>query len=152
MRRVQYEYVHESAVIIRTACLSDAAERCKMYRYAAMYRGEWRIPQWMRFDERFEKELKRAEEFDSYIVMVVEGTVEEARQYCYKSPKHRRPNIDYSLHNLRGFLIQFARNFQVLFCDNRFEAQDMTKRILYFGEYIKNCDLQYGLDQRKARV
>lgn len=102
--------------------------------------------------ERFEKELKRAEEFDSYIVMVVEGTVEEARQYCYKSPKHRRPNIDYSLHNLRGFLIQFARNFQVLFCDNRFEAQDMTKRILYFGEYIKNCDLQYGLDQRKARV
>ena len=59
MRRVQYEYVHESAVIIRTACLSDAAERCKMYRYAAMYRGEWRIPQWMRFDERFEKELNK---------------------------------------------------------------------------------------------
>jgi hypothetical protein len=96
--------------------------------------------------DRFEKELKRAEEFDSYVVMVVEGSLEDINKFIYTTPKHRRPNLDYSLHNLRKLLIDYAKSFQVLFCNGRAEAEDLTKRILYFGEHVKNCDLQYFLN------
>lgn len=95
---------------------------------------------------RFEKELNRCKEFNSYIVMVVEGELSDIEYYVENFPKSNKPNLSFSLHNLRRFLIEYADIFQVVFCKDKESAKDMTQRILFFGEKIKNCDLQYFLD------
>lgn len=102
--------------------------------------------------DRFENELKRASKFQSYIIMVVEGTISDVEKHVEKLNKNRRPNLSYAFHNLRRLLLDYARGFQVVFCPNRLAAQDFTQRVLFYGDFACDCDLQYFLDQHYGLV
>lgn len=95
--------------------------------------------------ERFKKELDRAKEFNSYIVMVVEGGPLELKQHVESLRKGKAPNLSFSMHNARKLLIDYANSFQIVFCKNKEQASDITQRILFFGKESIECDLQYFL-------
>lgn len=95
--------------------------------------------------ERFKRELDRAREFNSYIVMVVEGGPLELEQHVGSLRKGKAPNLSFSMHNARKLLIDYADSFQIVFCKNKKHASDITQRILFFGKESIECDLQYFL-------
>lgn len=96
--------------------------------------------------ERLQKEIDRAKDFNSYIVIVVEGSISDAYKQSRRLKKG--PNLDFAFSNVRKLLIENADNCQIVFCKNREEAQDLTSRVLFFGNEIKNCDLQNELNDR----
>jgi hypothetical protein len=95
--------------------------------------------------QRFKKELDRAKQFNSYIVMVVEGSLSDVENHVNSLKKGKRPNLSYAFHNARNLLIEYATNFQIVFCNGRDRASELAQRILFFGKEATECDLQYYL-------
>jgi len=96
--------------------------------------------------ERFKQEVERAKQFDSYLFVVVEASIKQIEQEN-ESSKHPS-KLNYIFHNLRDFLLSYPDISQIVFCDSREEANDITKRILFNGPILWDCDFQYFLDQR----
>lgn len=93
--------------------------------------------------ERFCNEIERAKSFQSFIFVVVEGTIEGIKQQNEKTKF--KTNLSYSFHNVREILRKYD-NIQFLFCNGREKGKELTQRVLYFGDELWNCDLQYYLD------
>lgn len=96
--------------------------------------------------DRFKKEIKRANDFNSFLFVVVESTVDGLEQFALKSKFHNYSN--FALHNVRDILINDYESCQFVFCQNRQEANDITRKILYHGREMWNCDLGYFLNIR----
>jgi hypothetical protein len=94
--------------------------------------------------ERFEKEVNRAVSFDSFLFIVVESTIKNIK--INNSSSRFKANLAYVFHNVRALLLKYPNNIQFVFCDGRFSAQEVTKRILYHGETLHKCDLQFFLN------
>ena len=106
--------------------------------------------------ERFKAEINRCKEFESFLFVIVEATIDEIVQ---TNVGKFQTNLSYCFHNVRDCLLENPNNLQIIFCKNRLQAQEMTKRVIYYGDELWNCDVQYFLDlknygsnQRRTRV
>ena len=106
--------------------------------------------------DRFKREMDRCVEFESFLFVVVEATIDEIVQSNIGAIK---TNLSYCFHNVKEIMLEYPSNLQIIFCKDREQAQEITKRIIYFGDELWNCDVQYFLDlknygnnQRRTRV
>ena len=98
--------------------------------------------------ERFENEIKRAEEEDAYMVILVERKLEECLAfnklpYVYK--KNTRVTPDFIFHNVRELIQKFA-HIQFLFVDGRVECVRIVKKLLLTKILKTKFDLQLAYD------
>ena len=98
--------------------------------------------------ERFENEIKRAEEEDAYMVILVERKLEECLAfnklpYVYK--KNTRVTPDFIFHNVRE-LIQKFPHIQFLFVNGRVECVRIVKKLLLTQILKTKFDLQLAYD------
>lgn len=100
--------------------------------------------------ERFERELVRAAEANSYIVVLVEEQLSRSLVFD-KLPwlsKQIRCSPDYIFGNVRE-LLQKYKNIQFLFCDGRVEMARLIPIILNNQEFCKDWDLQKLYDTKR---
>lgn len=97
--------------------------------------------------ERFEREVQRAKEADSYLVVLVEEPFDNIYEYPYRSQVRNRIKIssEVPLFHIRD-LIQRYTNLQFLFVKDRNESSRVIELIFSAGEQVKKVDLQYLWD------
>jgi hypothetical protein len=100
--------------------------------------------------ERFKREIKRAKEFDSFLFVVVESSLDSLPEYAgtNKFMKNGDRLLSFALHNVRDILINDYESCQFVFCRNTPEANEITRKILYYGREMWNCDLGYFISKR----
>lgn len=106
--------------------------------------------------DRFKDEIQRCKEFDSFLFVVVEATIDEIIE---SNDGNFKTNLSYCFHNVRECILENTGNLQFIFCKNRKQAEEVTKKILFYGNALWQCDVQYFLDlknygsyQRRTRV
>lgn len=98
---------------------------------------------------RFEKELERAKESNSYIIMLVESDINDSLGFNFlPQMKWTKTNPSHIFKNLRDLNNKF-NNFQTLFVGGRIEAAKAVIKLLSLGEIIKTQDLQYRLETKE---
>jgi len=100
--------------------------------------------------ERFEREIGRAAEANSYIVVLVEESMSRCLAFD-KLPwitKQIKASPDYIFGNVRE-LLQKYKNIQFLFCDGRLEMPKLVASILVNQDFCKDYDLQKLYDLNK---
>ena len=97
--------------------------------------------------KRFEREIIRAKEADSYLVILIEGTYEELENFPTQRQVRSkiRASIEFLARNMRELLYNYL-NIQFLFVNGRDEASRVIQKIFSAGEQIKNLDLQKEYD------
>ena len=96
--------------------------------------------------ERFKKELDRAREFNSYIFVVIESSIQKIKNNNNFGPhKHKLP---YIWHNLKKLSQDYKDCCQFIFAENRTGLKKIIPRILFHGKEIWNVDLQYFINKR----
>jgi ERCC4-type nuclease len=96
--------------------------------------------------ERFERELERAREAGYYMVVVVEGTIEEVREFNLKmSFAHINVPLEYALSRMR-MLCQTQNFLQFLFVKNREESSEAILRLFQSNGQYRKLDIQYAYD------
>lgn len=95
--------------------------------------------------ERFVKEIERANEAGSYIIILVENIIENALGF---ELKHVKVTPAHVFKNLRDILSSFD-NVQALFVNGREEATTIIKKLLQARETVKRVDLQYAYETKK---
>lgn len=100
--------------------------------------------------ERFERELARAVESNSYLVMAVEVNINDAQSFEYSyAGRHTKVTASFIFHRLRELLTSFPLNFQVVFIDGRVEMRRVIVRLFEMGDHVKHIDLQYMYETKK---
>ena len=107
--------------------------------------------------ERFRREMDRCVEFNSYMFIVAETSIDKLEDHN-KTSKFKS-NLGYLWHNVRNLIIDYPKNLQIVFAHNRAGAKKLIPLILYHGKDLWDVDLQYfidkrinGLEKRKTRV
>ena len=107
--------------------------------------------------KRFRREMDRCVEFNSYMFVVVESSIEKIEE-DNKTSKFKS-NLGYVWHNLRAMMTDYPKNIQFIFAHNRAGAKKIIPKILYYGQDLWNVDLQYyidakiyGMEQRQTAV
>jgi len=102
--------------------------------------------------DRIRDNLQLAEDMGYRIYFVVEGTPDQMEKEA-KRNKWDRTRWGYIYKNVRDVLVDYPTT-QIIFCNNRNEAQKVTRKILYYGERLWRVDLQYFLNvgKRSSRV
>jgi ERCC4 domain len=98
--------------------------------------------------ERFEREIIRAKEAKSYMIILIEESLSNAIKFnvleqIYK--KGMKVTPEYIFHHVRE-LIQKYDHIQFLFVKDREEASEMVKKIFSYGNQLKKIDVQYHYD------
>ena len=96
--------------------------------------------------ERFRREMDRCVEFNSYMFVVAETTINKLEE-DNKVSKFKS-NLGYLWHNIRNLIIDYPNNIQIIFAHSRAGAKKLIPLILYHGEAMWNVDLQYFIDER----
>ena len=107
--------------------------------------------------DRFRREMDRCVEFGSYMFVVVESSVdrleEENKFSKFKS------NLGFVWHNVRQIMLDYPKNIQFIFAENRAGTKKIIPLILHQGDKLWGVDLQYhidkkihGLGQRKTAI
>ena len=107
--------------------------------------------------DRFRREMDRCVQFDSYMFVVAETYIGKLEEHNKKSKF--KSNLAYLWHNIRGLMIDYPQNIQIIFAHNRAGTKKIIPKILYHGKDLWNVDLQYfinekinGLEQRETRI
>ena len=101
--------------------------------------------------ERFQREILRAKNVGAYLVVLVEGSMEdtgEGRGGKYLLKSYSRVNADFLFHRMRE-LTQKNDMLQFLFVKNREEASEKIETILGSDGAPRKYDLQLALDTGK---
>lgn len=106
---------------------------------------------------RFQRELDRAVESNSYVVMVVEEPLHLCLEFKtsvflqkkYVGLRYVQTNPEHVFHNLRETLQKYALNFQVLFANGRREATNAVIKLFELGDQVKYVDLQLALENKE---
>ena len=99
--------------------------------------------------ERFQRELQRVKELDSYLFVVIESTP----QKMIKASRafKRAANIDFILKRVRDLSYEFQGHCQFLFSGSRNISEEIIPRLLYKGKEVWGTDMQYFLDHELDR-
>lgn len=95
--------------------------------------------------ERFEYELQRTKDFDSYLFIVVESDISQIEKNN-RSGAHKS-NLKYIYHNMRVLNHKFCGHCQFIFTGNRRKSEHVIPKLLTLGKKIWNVDLQYYIDK-----
>lgn len=100
--------------------------------------------------QRFEREILRAKEAEAYLVILVEGSLDELEHFPEQRQVYGKINIpfEFVFHNIRD-LSQKYQHIQFLFVKNREEASRVIKKIFSANEQVKSVDLQFLYDTQK---
>ena len=96
--------------------------------------------------ERFRREMDRCVEFNSYMFIVAETSIDKLEEHN-KISKFKS-NLGYLWHNIRNLIIDYPQNLQIVFAHNRAGAKKLIPLILYHGKDLWRVDLQYFIDKR----
>lgn len=97
--------------------------------------------------DRFRRELSKAKELNSYIILLVENDFNTVLGFDH-SPfysKHTQMTSVYLFHQIRSLLQEFP-NWQIAFCKNRSDMKDMILKIFKMGVFWKTHDIQLAID------
>ena len=99
--------------------------------------------------ERFEKEIVRAKEMKSNLIVLVEDTLSNATKFKYLPYISKKIKVtpEYIFHNVR-YLIQKYPHIQFLFVKGRRESKRVIQKIFFSGCFYKNIDLQLAYDTK----
>lgn len=104
---------------------------------------------------RFHRELDRAREADSYIVMVVEKNINDTLGFEYlrgiPGIKYIKTNSAHIFKNIRDTLTKYI-NFQIIFVNGRREASKAVIKIFELQEQVKDIDLQFAYEMRDFKL
>ena len=95
--------------------------------------------------ERFRNELQRAKDFDSYLFIVTESSIEKiAKNNNWGAHKS---NLKYIYHNMRVLNHEFAGSCQFIFTGDRQKSEELIPKILKLGKQLWSVDMQYYIDK-----
>jgi len=94
--------------------------------------------------KRFRNELNRARQFNTYLYIVIESSIDKIKRNNNFGP--HKSNLPYLWHNMRLLTHEFKGHCQFLFTGNRTNSQIIIPKLLYYGQELWNVDLQYFLD------
>jgi len=97
--------------------------------------------------ERFKKEIEKAHQNQSYLVVVIEEKLQSALsfQYLPHISKKIKATPEFIFHNVRSLLQEYD-NLQFLFVDGREEMKRTIEAILASKCFYKRVDLQLAYD------
>jgi len=97
--------------------------------------------------ERFKKEIQKAHQNGSYLVVVIEEKLQNALsfQYLPHISKKIKATPEFIFHNVRSLLQEYD-NLQFLFVDGREEMKRTIEAILASKCFYKKADLQLAYD------
>ena len=95
--------------------------------------------------ERFRAELCRTRDFDSYLYVVVESSIEKIEKDNKYKPY--KVNLKYIFHNMRLLQHEFSGNCQFIFTGSREKSEALIPKLLYHGKKLWDVDLQYYIDK-----
>lgn len=98
--------------------------------------------------ERFKREMNRCINFDSYMFVVVEASIEHVEKINQMTKF--KSNLNYVWHNVRDLMIEYPDNLQFIFAYSRGGAKKITQKILKHGKDLWRVDLQYYIDSKVA--
>jgi len=102
--------------------------------------------------ERFEREIIRAKEKNSNLLMVVEKSFSESFSFNYQYElRYSKATPEYIFSNLRK-LIQKYPNFQVAFAKDREESAKLTEFALSVGKSLFDYDIEYLLNKKLINI
>tara|TARA_R110002167_G_scaffold325346_2_gene531409 strand:- start:5374 stop:6327 length:954 start_codon:yes stop_codon:yes gene_type:complete len=96
--------------------------------------------------DRFRREMDRCVEFNSYMFIVAETSIDKLEEHNKLSKF--KSNLGYLWHNVRNLIIDYPQNLQIVFAHNRAGAKKLIPLILYHGKDLWRVDLQYFIDKR----
>jgi hypothetical protein len=96
--------------------------------------------------ERFRREMDRCVQFNSYMFIVVESSIEKIEE-DNKISKFKS-NLGYLWHNVRSLMIDYPENIQFVFAYSRAGAKKIIPKILYHGQDLWHVDIQYHLEKK----
>lgn len=102
--------------------------------------------------ERFRNELQRAKDFNSYLYILVESSIENIIKYnnCSFGGAKEAPhkfNLPFLWHNMRIFQHDFKDCCQFIFSGNRTNSTKLIPVLLMYGKALWDVDLQYYIDK-----
>jgi len=100
--------------------------------------------------DRFRKELQRAKEFDSFLYIVTESSIDKIINNNKYGP--HRSNLTFVWHQMRMLSHDFARNCQFIFSGGRNWSQELIPTLLYAGREMWHSDVQYYIDKRILKL
>lgn len=94
--------------------------------------------------QRFRKELERAKQFNAYLYIVTESSIDK----IIKNNKYGSysSNLSYVWHNMRILTHEFKGHCQFVFSGSRPNSQLLIPNLLYYGKNLWDVDIQYLLD------
>ena len=96
--------------------------------------------------DRFIKEMERVLEFDAYLFIVTESSIDKIKKNNIFGP--HQSNLPYVWHNMRVIAHQFPGRCQFLFSGGRRESEALIPKLLVHGRKLWGVDLQYFLDKQ----
>lgn len=101
---------------------------------------------------RFKKELQRAKDFNAYLYIVTEKSLDQIiknNAYLKRSRMKGATNMDFIFHNMRVLTHEFKGHCQFVFTDSRRSSELLIPNLLYYGRSLWDVDIQYLLDSNK---
>lgn len=95
--------------------------------------------------ERFENEIKRAQDLGYYIVVVIEDSFYNALNWKPNKNFKQSVNSKFIFYNVRKIMSEY-KNVQFVFADSRQKAMDMIVKIFKLKEQARNVDLEFCKD------
>lgn len=110
--------------------------------------GKTKTTEWSNL-ERFERELKRAQEQNLYVVMMVETKLADAQRFDYlPQTQWIKASPSYIFKGLRDLLTRYPLTFQCVFVDGREELKRTIVKVLELGAaQVKTADLQWHYEE-----
>ena len=96
--------------------------------------------------KRFKRELERAREFNSYVFILIESTIDEIKNNN-NSGAHRH-KLPYIWHNLKEISQEYKDVCQFVFAYSRGGLKKLIPKVLFYGKTLWNVDLQYYINER----
>lgn len=96
-------------------------------------------------NERFRKEIERANELGFYIVVVIEDLYSNTIEFTSRKNFGSRINGQHILHEIREITNKYD-NIQFVFAGSRKKSTDLIEKIFKFGDAVKTVDLEYLKD------
>ena len=94
--------------------------------------------------DRIRDNIQLAKDMGYRMCFVVEAFPHEMEEEAQK--KKLRTSFGYIFRNAREVLADFPET-QILFCASKKQAQDITEKILWYGDELKGVDLQFFINQ-----
>ena len=95
--------------------------------------------------ERFKREISRAKEFNSYIFVLVESTVDQINANNESSLS--KTKMPFVWNRMRSLMHKYPGVCQFIFSGSRESSMDLVPRILNYGKKLWEVDVQYFIDK-----